>query len=425
MKRRTRPGHVPSRTAARGSSARRGQGLDAAAVETHVVRIGRLDADHLPTPAHLERFRLGKVNQAEFFAWAQEGIMRLEGRKPPRGETWVVRSRIPSDTETAAWRFEQNQAEPDIEPQIAALAAEWTAEAPHGWPEIDAIVRHLRDEYTHDPAARPADDGDDPLRWFLFESRRGPDYLFATAAALLLRARGYSMRVAGGLYVRPERDDAATGHTVVLAEDLHSWPEVRSALGEWVVLEPTPGYEVLQPRPGLGGLLAMAGRWAWSHAPLLGGAVLVALALAWTRRRWTDWLLTAWWRATLPRAPRAMLLHTLWLLERRARLAHRERPVGLTPQRWLAQLTETAEQGQPRRAARRQPAGGIQHRRADAAPLAWTSCWQRFLWWSSWAAFAPPDSAAVAPVAELRVDCLEIVSRWTYYRMHRLARNSA
>ena len=40
----------------------------------------------------------------------------------------------------------------------------------------------------------------DAVEYFLFESRRGPDYLFATSAAVLLRSLGYQTRVVSGLY---------------------------------------------------------------------------------------------------------------------------------------------------------------------------------------------------------------------------------
>ena len=85
-------------------------------------------------------------------------------------------------------------------------------------------------------------------RWadFLLVARRGPDYQFASAAAVLLRLLEYPTRLVSGFYASPDNYDPETQHTPVVKEDLHFWAEVFLP-GLWIVIEPTPGYEVLGP----------------------------------------------------------------------------------------------------------------------------------------------------------------------------------
>ena len=71
---------------------------------------------------------------------------------------------------------------------ISTLAEEWTRGLPRGWRQVQAIADRLRLGYELDRRAKPPEDCEFPVHHFLFESRRGPDYLFATAAAMMLRS---------------------------------------------------------------------------------------------------------------------------------------------------------------------------------------------------------------------------------------------
>src|SRR5438552_18167629 len=88
--------------------------------------------------------------------------------------------------------FEEAAAPGAIDPQVAALVRLWAGHYANGWEQVSAIVQHLRSDYVCDRTARVPEDCRDPLGHFLRHSRRGPDYQFAGAAALLLRGPGYS-----------------------------------------------------------------------------------------------------------------------------------------------------------------------------------------------------------------------------------------
>ena len=127
------------------------------------------------------------------------------------------------------------------------MAQKWTFGKTKGWEQIEAIVRHLREEYTLDDDARVTGDTGHTVSEFLFETKRGPDYLFATAAVWLLRSLDYPARFVSGFYAKPERYEARTGLTPILSEDVHCWAEVLVQRDYWVTLEPSPGYAVLLP----------------------------------------------------------------------------------------------------------------------------------------------------------------------------------
>lgn len=69
-----------------------------------------------------------------------------------------------------------------------------------------------------------------PIVAFVLSERRGPDYLFASAAAVMLRSLEYPTRLVRGFYASPERFDPESGQTAVLKEDVHFWTQsARSA----------------------------------------------------------------------------------------------------------------------------------------------------------------------------------------------------
>ncbi|WP_308220542.1 transglutaminaseTgpA domain-containing protein [Mesoterricola sediminis] len=145
------------------------------------------------------------------------------------------------DQAGAALRFSRREAPGDLPP--AELAARLTT-----------ALRAFR--YTLDNpsggAARPVDD-------FLERTRAGHCEYFASALALMLRARGVAARVAVGYRLGPWIPEG--GYWLVTQNEAHSWvefydPEARL----WRIADPTP------PAPpsafGAGGVAAAAARMA-------------------------------------------------------------------------------------------------------------------------------------------------------------------
>ncbi len=87
---------------------------------------------------------------------------------------------------------------------------------------------------------RMSEDYDDFARWFTDESPTGYCVHFATAATVLLRAKGVPARYVTGYYVQSE----AQKQTTVYEKNAHAWVEYWSESSGWTVFDPTPSEEV-------------------------------------------------------------------------------------------------------------------------------------------------------------------------------------
>jgi hypothetical protein len=374
--------------------------------ETHQLKVTGKLGSLVPAPPHLVRFRIGRVDQANFFAWGHDRILRLAQRKTPSGTVVETESRAVDPRLLAAVRFpawkdptpsDFTQLPPNLAERVAALAQEWTRGAPHGWPQLDAIVQRLRSEYVLDRTTRVLEDCTDPLGEFLLHNRRGPDYQFATAAAVLPRVLGYPTRLVSGFYVSPEHYDPETQHTPVGPEDLHFWAEVRLPSGEWVVLEATPGYEVLKPPVSWSerawGALVAAAFWTWQHLFEVSGSLLALAGLWWWRRELLDVLAVTCWRCFPGRNWQRCVQRALGLLETRGRWAGRPRLPSQTFNVWLRAL--------------------FREQVAENPDLEELACLAE---WACYAADLNPPWAA----AEVRNVCGRVLDRWTLRRCRKL-----
>jgi len=320
-----------------------------ASVVAHQIKIGTLESSPLPVPAHLLRLRVGSVNRLDFFGWAQEGIIQMMDRTVPAGTTIETEARSVDPRCLATIDFTSTSVRSpecylafsdryQVDPAVSELAFSWTSGLPRGWSQVDAVVAALRRDYAHDRKATPPADCCDVAGHFLLTSRRGPDYLFATAAAVVLRSLGYGTRIVSGFYASPERYDPGTRHTPVLGEDVHFWTEVRLPGGTWVAIEPTPGYEVMGTAFSwteyLGAIAVALGNWIKGQYAIFvaSGVFLAVLFRFW--RELADLFLTFAWRLSPRRDTRRWLARTFRLVERRSRWAGHPRPASTTPRRW-------------------------------------------------------------------------------------------
>ncbi len=126
-----------------------------------------------------------------------------------------------------------------IDPRITALAARLTQSAQSPYAAAGAIAEYFKDGgFTYDTTIGAAPSGENPISYFLFQSKRGYCVHFASAMALLARAAGLPARVVGG-YVGGR---VVNGAWQVAGSDAHTWPEIFFAGTGWVPFEPTPGF---------------------------------------------------------------------------------------------------------------------------------------------------------------------------------------
>lgn len=327
--------------------------------ESHALKIINLDSNRVPSPPHLTGIHISKIDDASLFRWAQPSIVRLDRQRiPPLSVIHVASetvdwSFIPHSYLRAAWVNDAYSQFPEVvdRSRVEQLARSWTEGTSYGWPQVVAVANRLRADYKLDQIGTDDLSETTAAEQFLFESRRGPDYQFATAASLLLRSLGYSTRLVRGFYVSPDKYDARLGHTPVDRHDAHFWLEVYMGAEMWVSVDPSPGYELLGPPPtAFEQLQAIAGALgAFAHRQW---QVLVALAVAGTvvyrNRVWLrDIGRTLAWRMFHAQQARRTLSRAAQLIDDRCRWVGLPRPPGVTLRRWLPAITAAVEEPQP------------------------------------------------------------------------------
>ena len=111
-----------------------------------------------------------------------------------------------------------------------------------------AIEQYLKANYTYrlaDPTLEGPSPGQDPVDWFLFESREGTCGNFSSAFVMLARSVGLPARVVSGWAISPTAE-AQVVHT----DQAHQWAEVAFEGLGWVTFDPTGGAGAPGRAPG-------------------------------------------------------------------------------------------------------------------------------------------------------------------------------
>ena len=336
----------------------------------HTLKFINLKSERVPSPPLMGSVRIDRLNRNDMFAWLADGSLAMDGVEYiPQLTTMDVRSantRLQPLRErdfstgyrsavvatkdsalcgvTPATIAESHLVVPEDECGYQQLAESWVAGVPRGWRQVEAIVSRLRTEFVVDRSAVPPEECADVVAHFL-KNRRGPDFLFASTAAVMLRSLGYPTRMVTGFYADPERYDQRSDSTAVLVDDVHAWAEVLVPGHGWLAVEPTPGYE---PPPewrswwdwclfvGRTVLAAVVEHWML----LLLAAILVFSALRF-RVELLNWALSVFATIAGLASRTRKLDWTLWLLDRRSSLAGFPRPVSVPVTAWHGQFSDS------------------------------------------------------------------------------------
>ncbi len=133
---------------------------------------------------------------------------------------------------------------PEVHPQIAHLAKEFTRQQEDSVGKALILERLLRENYRYSLENQSAAAAD-PLYDFLFVTRAGHCEYFATAQAVMLRSLGIPARIVNG-FRRGEFNEWSE-YFIVRQSDAHSWVEVYFAGAGWVVFDPTPSVLISPP----------------------------------------------------------------------------------------------------------------------------------------------------------------------------------
>ncbi len=317
-------------------------------IEPHGVKIINLKSNRFPSPPQLTAVHVDKVDQPDFFGWTADGVACMPVREHiPQLTVVHLRSQGVNlqPLRVASFRLAKNNQPKSDRPAESLRHRSQAGSSPHGWGHVEAVVKRLRTEFVLDRNAPAPEDCPDVVAHFL-QARRGPAYLFATTAAMLVRELGYQTRLVTGFYARDDRFDQRAGQTSVLADDVHVWVEVCVSGNNWVAIEPTPGYD--PPRESLTwrqwAIIAAARCADWFGRHIASVVIVLALAvlLMLTRRVWLDVLAVGVCRVMGLQSTRARLLWTIQLLEWRAWLTGRSRPMRSTLAAWYAPLVDDA-----------------------------------------------------------------------------------
>ena len=193
-------------------------------------------------------------------------------------------------------------APPGLAPKLRALALEWTAGAGDDRARVQALVRHLREDFTYTLDRPATPHGQAVLLDFLFVHREGHCEFFASAFVALARTLGIPARLVAGY--RVVEHNGFGGYAVVRAKHAHAWGEAYVP----VASDPTrSAFEVFDPTPPAPTLaessdrtLAAFSDYLWTSlvasydsavatpertVPALGGAALIAFVVRALRNR--------------------------------------------------------------------------------------------------------------------------------------------
>lgn len=283
----------------------------------------------IPTRSGLQLWCIDEIDQSDFFAFASNECLIMPGRDhvPDYTVVRMINSRIDLERleELAQHSPPQSihsKSNQKYRLELNRLAQEFAGQAPRGWKQIQAVISGLRKHFqlkretAQSPAAINVRDTQ-ALEQFLTQ-RCGPDYMFATAAALMLDELGYQTRFVAGFYANPQHYIARDGEFSILPRDAHAWLEIHIGHGYWIPLEPSPGYR--EPRYAASWWYHIQqNRWAIAAGMTLG--IIVTLSLYLLRGwliEWASWLTFPLLRLLSHRSQVSWLT---WLVEVRCRIA--------------------------------------------------------------------------------------------------------
>ncbi len=305
------------------------------------IKFVGLRTARIPTSAGYHSWSISQVDDPTLF-----GVDALDGLWMPGREhvpDFTVVNFINRELDLGKLIRSVNQLQKDTELASAVKAADGSIIKSRlldhlslnqsNWDVIQGVIGELRQHYNFD---RNVDlkACEKPIELF-FNQRRGNDLQFATIAALALRQLGFQTRLVNGFFVSPERRIGIAEEFNVLPQDAHVWLELNVGQGNWIPLEPTPGYP--QPQYHISWR-----QWISESAnTIMIGLSAVGITsgiVYWQRLRCFDalcWFMQFLFWLGSDRQRTRWLLH---IMDWRCQLAGKGRPKHQVPRQWLQQL---------------------------------------------------------------------------------------
>jgi hypothetical protein len=162
---------------------------------------------------------------------------------------------------------------------VVRFAQRATEGATTDFDKVMRIKEAVERRAVYNLKAKPVPAGQDPVAYFLEESREGYCDLFASAVVLSARSLGIPARYATGYLIndRPARDGFAT----VRSRDAHAWAEVYFENWGWTVVDATEGAQAVDGA-GRGSETSVLSQVRWEETLnlLMNGVIAVVAVLA-------------------------------------------------------------------------------------------------------------------------------------------------
>ena len=314
------------------------------------LKFTRYGSAIVPTRSGTQLWSIDMLDRADFFAFSKDDCLSMTGREsvPEYTVLRFVNSSIDYQ-QLVSLMASCAQGEPYFEKSdlchshVAKLAHQYVGNSKRGWYQVQRVVDGIRRDF--ELSREISYSGEDPVSEFL-EKKKGPSYLIATSAALMLEHLGYKVRLARGFYVNPE--NSKEGEYAILASNAHVWLEINVGHGYWIPLEPSPTFQ--QPRY----VATLAFRiYEARYAILIGLAAFTGLAiLVYRFRFWLfEFLCRIGWYFVSVLGDRRRIRWLVKVLDWRSALIGKKRMAGRLPERQINALGvgATSELGQDAR----------------------------------------------------------------------------
>lgn len=259
------------------------------------LKFTRYRSPIIPTRQGMQLWCIDQIDRQDFFATTPDGCLQMQDREhiPDYTVVRMVNSRIDLERleklvrNCSPGKSHQAMAD-DCFLELNRLSHEYSGKFPRGWQQVQSVISGLRKDFKleHARPLTPSSSQSSPsqsrseaftLSQFL-RDHRGPDYLFATAAAMMLDHLGYRTRFVAGFYANPKHYLAREGEISILPSDAHAWLEIDVGHGYWIPLEPSPGYRQPEYAANLWYQIKQH-RWAIAMWTLTVGAIALCIYL--------------------------------------------------------------------------------------------------------------------------------------------------
>ncbi|MEZ6097103.1 MAG: transglutaminase-like domain-containing protein [Pirellulaceae bacterium] len=258
-----------------------------ASTEYSAIEVINFSSTAVPSLPCIEAVKIESVDREDFWGVNVDGIVHLTNNSDRIPDLTVVHTlargisiyeanvnpdRVRNLLRSRRGKMERyltGHGDSAIRDQLVQLGQEWTQNCQSDWSKVEAIVDRLRQDFVYTENASDMGESQDCIHCFL-ERQEGPDYMFASLAALMIRELEIPTRVVSGFLPDPKNFDSKTGVYPVFSNDLHMWTEVCLDGEAWIPIEPTPGF----PMPKY--------RLTW----LQRGHLFFSSMGEWSRRNW-------------------------------------------------------------------------------------------------------------------------------------------